>query len=383
MQRHYLDYNATTPLAPAVRAAMDAHENTLLGNPSSLHAEGRRARAMIDDARDRVAAWLGARPSEIIFTSGGTESNNLAVKGLARAHAHRGRHLVTSAGEHHAVLEAFESLEKHEGFSVTYLPLSADGRTDPEQLRAALTPKTTLVSIMSANNETGVRQSVEALGAICKAAGVLFHCDAVQSAGKEKLELGKWNTAALSVTAHKFHGPPGVGVLYLRSGVALQRLLDGGTQENERRPGTENAIAIAGFAEAAARSDAHLGAEAARQFEWIEALWKNLQRCPGIRRNGDASERLANTLNFSVEGLQGESLLIGLDLAGLAVSSGSACLVGSVKRSHVLRTMGLSDRQTEATVRVSIGPETVAPPEEIATTILSVIEQQRAAKSGR
>ena len=381
MKRFYLDENATTRLDPAVAAVMAELEREPLGNPSSLHAEGRRARAEIDTARDTVAAWLGAKPSEIIFTSGGTESCNLAVLGLARAHRARGRHLITSAAEHHAVLHAFRMLAERDGFAVTFLPVDGEGRVDPAELERALRPDTVLVSIMSANNETGVRQPMHELGAVCAKRGVLFHTDAVQSAGKEALDLVGWQVSALSVAAHKFHGPLGAGVLWLKAGVPLVPLAGGGAQENERRAGTENTVAIAGLAEAVRRHGAIDPAETERQSAWIEAFWRQLETLGGVRRNGHRTARLANTLNVTFSGLDAEELLIGLDLAGLAVSSGSACLAGSVQPSHVLAAMGLATRDG-ATVRFSIGAEIAnGDLDEIAEHVARVVAHQRACRA--
>jgi cysteine desulfurase len=378
MKRFYLDENATTQLDPGVAAVMAELGTAMLGNPSSLHAEGRRARGEIDSARDTVAAWLGAKPSEIIFTSGGTESCNLAVFGLARAHRSRGRHLVTAPTEHHAVLQAFRALEKRDGFAVTYLPVDRDGRIDPADLARAIRPETALVSIMSANNETGVRQPMREPGAICARHGVLFHSDAVQSAGKEALDLAGWQVSALSLTAHKFHGPPGAGVLWLKAGVPLVPLMEGGAHENERRPGTENTPAIAGLAEAVRRHGAIDPKEMLRQSKWIEAFWPRLAALGQVRRNGHATERLANTLNVTFVGLRPEELLIALDLAGLAVSSGSACLVGSVQPSHVLAAMGLA-ADDAATVRFSIGPQIRDEDlDEIAARVGRIVQHQRA-----
>jgi cysteine desulfurase len=354
MPRYYLDANATTALDPRVRAVMAPLLEGVLGNPSSLHAEGRRARGEIDAARDTIAAWLKARPSEIIFTGGGTESCNLAIRGLARAHAHRGKHLVTAKTEHHAVLHTFRALEAQEGFAVTWLDVDAGGFIDPGELAAALRPDTILVSIMSANNETGVRQPMREIGEACAQRGVLFHTDAVQSAGKEPLDLAAWQASAASFAAHKFHGPAGVGVLWLKQGVPITRLMEGGSHENERRPGTENTVAIAGMAEAVRLHGSIDPAEAARQFCWTAALWEKLERLGGVRRNGDPQRRAPNTLNVSFQGVHGEDLLIALDLAGLAVSSGSACLVGSVQPSHVLAAMGVPADWAAATVRFSI-----------------------------
>jgi cysteine desulfurase len=349
-----------------------------LGNPSSLHDEGRRARGEIDSARDTLAAWLKAKPSEIIFTSGGTESCNLAVLGLARAHADKGRHLITAKTEHHAVLHAFQALAKSGDFDVTLLEVDADGLIDPDDLAEAIRPDTTLVSIMSANNETGVCQPMRELGEICAKRSVLFHTDATQSAGKETLDLRAWQVSAASFTAHKMHGPLGAGALWLAAGVPLARLMEGGSHENERRPGTENAPAIAGFAEAVRLHGDVDPKEAQRQTRWTESLWRQLEPLGGVRRNGDPARRLPNTLNVSFQGLHGEDLLIGLDLAGLAVSSGSACLVGSVQPSHVLAAMGVPAAWAAATVRFSIdaatGDEDVA---EVARRVGEVVLRQR------
>jgi cysteine desulfurase len=355
MRRYYLDNNATTPLDFHTRGAMEAFQSGPAGNPSSLHAEGRRARGEIDSARDSLAAWLKARPSEIIFTSGGTESCNLAVQGLARAHAGRGRHLITAKTEHHAVLHAFRPLAARENFEVTYLDVDHDGLIDPDELARAIRPDTILVSIMSANNETGVCQPMREIGEICSSRGVLFHSDAAQSAGKVSLDLDGWRVDALSLAAHKFHGPLGAGLLWLRHGIPINRLMEGGSHENERRPGTENTVAIIGLAEAARGCGSPDSVEAERQFRWIEALWHGLENLGGVRRNGHPLLRVPNTLNVSFRGLAGDDLLIALDLAGLAVSSGSACLVGSIQPSHVLEAMGVPLEWSAATVRFSIG----------------------------
>jgi len=379
MQRFYLDDNATTNLDPRVRAVMEPLLTGHLGNPSSLHAEGRRARGEIDLARDSIAAWLKAKPSEIIFTSGGTESCNLAIQGLARANMGRGRHLITVRTEHHAVLHAFQALEKSKEFQVTYLEVNAEGLIDLDQLTRSIRPDTILVSIMSANNETGVRQLMREIGEICAKSGVLFHTDAIQSAGKEPLDLKGWQVSAVSLTAHKLHGPLGAGLLWLKAGVPIVRLMEGGSHETERRPGTENAPAIAGFAEAIRLWGSASQEEIDRQFAWTERLWKELNSLDGVCRNGHPHERLANTLNVSFLGLHGEDLLIGLDLAGLAISSGSACLVGSVQASHVLAAMGVPDEWASATVRFSIGSHIRDEDlNEIAQRIRNVVNHQRA-----
>lgn len=376
MRRLYLDDNATTALHPRVREAMLPLLEAGLGNPSSLHAEGRRARGEIDLARDTIAAWLRIKPGEIIFTSGGTESCNLAVQGLARAQVSKGRHLITAQTEHHAVLHTFRALEKVHGFEATYLGVDCFGRIDPQELERAIRPDTTLVSIMSANNETGTRQPMRELGAVCARHGVLFHTDAIQSAGKERIEIANWQISALSLTAHKMRGSLGAGLLWLQTGVPLARLMEGGAHENERRPGTESAPAIAGFAEAV-RCLGEVDAEdAQRQFRWIETLWERLRLLGGVHRNGDPVERVPNTLSVSFAGVHGEDLLIALDLAGLAVSSGSACLVGAVRPSHVLAAMGAPEGW--APVRFSIGPHIRdADAAEVARRVADVVTHQR------
>jgi cysteine desulfurase len=378
MQRFYLDDNATTSLDPRVRAVMEPLLAGHLGNPSSLHAEGRRARGEIDVARDSIAAWLKAKPSEIIFTSGGTESCNLAIRGLARANSGRGRHLITAKTEHHAVLHAFQALEKSNEFQVTYLDVDSNGLINPNDLANAIRPDTILVSIMSSNNETGVCQPMREIGEICAKKGVLFHTDAIQSAGKEPLDFKRWQVSAASLTAHKLHGPLGAGALWLKAGVPIARLMEGGSHENERRPGTENAPAIAGFAEAVGLFGTVDPIETERQLQWTEKLWQELKSLGGVHRNGHPQERLSNTLNVSFLGLHGEDLLIALDLAGLAVSSGSACLVGSVQPSHVLAAMGVPSDWASATVRFSIGSHIRDEDlEEIARRIKQVVDHQR------
>jgi cysteine desulfurase len=362
----YLDYNATTPLAAEAMEAMLPYLHEHYGNPSSIHGAGRATRAAIDDARDRMARLFRAKPHEIIFTGGGTESDNLAILGLARANASRGRHLITAATEHHAVLRAFEHLERQENFRVTYLPVNGDGLVEVEQLRAAITPETTLVSIMTANNETGVRQDMAAISAACRERRALLHTDAVQSFGKEPMEMALYD--AVSLAAHKFYGPVGAGVLWLRSGVSIQSIQHGGSHENERRPGTENVAAIAGMAAAAELALTGMVDETPRLVALRERLWQGVRDAyPQAIRNGLPATQLANTLNVSFPGLDGEGLLINLDLEGICASSGSACMVGSIVASHVLMAMGRAQDAAAATVRFSLGKWTT--PEEIERTI--------------
>jgi cysteine desulfurase len=353
----YLDYNATTPLLPEALAAMRPYLEAHFGNPSSIHAAGREARAAIDDARDRLARLLEAKPHEIIFTGGGTESDNLAILGLARHRVARGKHVVTCTTEHHAVLHAFEHLQKREGFRVTFLPVDRFGRVAPEQVADALSPETTLVSIMTANNETGTLQPVREIAAICRGRGVLFHTDAIQSFGKEPLPAREFDS--ISLAAHKFGGPKGAGILLLRSGISIDRLQHGGSHENERRPGTENVAAIAGTAAAAELALQNVAEESARQARLRDLLWNGVRTAfPDAIVNGHPELRLANTLNVTFPGLDGEGLIIALDLAGVAVSSGSACMVGSVVPSHVLLAMGVASEIAGSTIRFSLGKQT-------------------------
>jgi cysteine desulfurase len=352
----YLDYNATTPLAPEALAAMLPFLSEFCGNASSIHAPGRRARAAVDDSRERLAAILGAKAHEIIFTSGGTEACNLAVLGLARAHASRGRHIITSAVEHHAVLHACENLKHHEGFDLTVLPVDSAGRVDPEDLHSALRPDTVLVSVMHANNETGTIQPIEELAAICRARRVCFHTDAIQSFGKLPVRPDDLGVSAISLGAHKFYGPLGAGALYLRSGIAISRIAHGGSHENTRRPGTENVAAIVGMAAAAEFAESKRSGDEPRMRALRDQLWQGMAaRLPSAVRNGHPEKTLANTLNVSFPGLDGEALLIGLDLEGVCASSGSACMVGSVQPSHVLVAMGVDPRVASSTIRFSLG----------------------------
>jgi cysteine desulfurase len=379
MQRYYLDDNATTELDTHVRATMEKLLAARLGNPSSLHAEGRRARGEIDVARDTIATCLKAKPSEIIFTGGGTESCNLAVRGLAEARIVKGRHIITSRTEHHAVLHAAQALARDQNFEVTFLDVDTDGLIDLDQFKRSIRLDTILVSIMSANNETGACQPMREIGAICAERGILFHTDAIQSAGKETLALKEWQVSALSLAAHKFHGPLGAGLLWLKVGVPIARLMEGGSHENERRPGTEDAVAIAGMAHALRLHGEVDPTEAQRQYHWIERLWQEMETLGGVRRNGHSEKRLPNALNVSFLGLHGEDLLIALDLAGLAVSSGSACMVGSVQASHVLTAMKVPEEFASATVRFSIGAHIRDEDlDEIVRRVRQVVTHQRA-----
>ena len=361
----YLDYNATTPLCDPAREAMEPYFGKVFGNASSIHRAGRNARAAVDNSRDKIASLLKVKPNEICFTGGGTESCNLAVLGLARCNTDGGGHVICEKTEHHAVLHAVEHLEKHEGFEVTWLDTSNDGVIDLDQLAKSIRPETRLVSVMTANNETGVIQPIKEISKICRERGVLLHSDCVQAFGKIDLDLSLVDAA--SCAAHKFYGPKGVGFLFLRSGLSLQPVLFGGSHENQRRPGTENVPAIAGMAAAAEFVLPNRQAEQARLLKLREELWNLIsQNVPDAKLNGENARRLANTLNVSLLGIDSEMLLIALDLKGVCASSGSACMVGSVSASHVLLAMGLPMERARSAVRLSLGKNTTA--EEIAAT---------------
>jgi cysteine desulfurase len=365
----YLDYNATTPLDPAVREAMLPFLGAEFGNPSSVHHVGRRARALLDDCRDRLAHLWRAKPSEVVFTSGGTESNNLAIFGTARLLARRDgkRHLITSRIEHDAVLQPMRALARHEGFTLTELTVSADGFISPDDLHRALQPDTALVSLMAANNETGAIQPVAKFGAICRERGVLFHTDAVQWFGKEPFaSIHQFNADLVSACAHKFHGPKGAGALFIRSPLLPDATQLGGAHENERRAGTENLAAIAGFTEAFARFVPTPVFHASHLTPHTSHLRSALVTIPGVTVRSPREHCLANTLAFTVAGADSIALLAALDLEGICASSGSACSAGSIEPSHVMTAMGVPPAEANALIRFSTGRETTA--EDIAHT---------------
>src|SRR5688500_16874521 len=368
----YLDYNATTPLCAPAREAMEPFLSRHYGNPSSVHAAGREARAGVDNARDSLAGLLGAKPHELIFTSSGTESNNLAVLGLARAHAERGRHLICASTEHHAVLHAVAHLGRRESSEVTSLPVDESGQVDPEELRRAIRDDTILVSIMTANNETGVLQPMADLAEVCRERGVPLHSDMVQSFGKVETRLSESGLTAASFAAHKFYGPKGAGLLYLRAGVPIEAVQFGGAHENQRRPGTENVPAIVGMAAAAEWTLRDRAPEQERERALRDRLWERIaESIPGATQNGDRAPRLANTLNVSFAGLSSETILMALDLEGVCASSGAACLVGSVVASHVLLAMGLPPLLASSAIRFSLGHETTEQQIDAAGAIIS------------
>jgi cysteine desulfurase len=381
----YLDYNATTPLCAPALDAMRPFLEQHYGNPSSVHAAGREARAGVDDARDRLACLLDAQPHELVFTGSGTESNNLAVLGLARAHQDRGRHLICASTEHHAVLHAFEYLRKREAFEVTFLPVGNHGQVDPDELKHIIRSDTILVSIMTANNETGVLQPMEELANLCRDRGVLLHSDMVQSFGKIETRLNQSGLAAASFAAHKFHGPKGAGLLYLRAGLPIEAVQFGGAHENQRRPGTENVPAIAGMAAAAEWALHDRVHEQEREGTLRDRLWNQITGSfPSATQNGDTAHRLANTLNVSFAGLSSETILIALDLEGVCASSGSACMVGSVVASHVLLAMGLPGSRASSAIRFSLGQETTeAEVDRAGEIIAQVINRMTSAPSAK
>jgi cysteine desulfurase len=403
----YLDYNATTPLCEPARTAMLPFLGEKFGNPSSVHAAGRETRAAVDDARDRLADQLGAKAHELIFTSGGTEANNLAILGLARCRAARGKHLISAKTEHHAVLNTIEHLEKREGFEVTWLSVSQAGRVDLDQLADTIRDDTVLVSIMHANNETGVIQPLREISEICRAGGVLLHSDMVQSFGKVPIVVpsesrgipqsylkdsatGSLDCArndvlslvdAASFAAHKFYGPKGAGFLFLRSGIPIEPIHFGGAHENQRRAGTENVAAIAGMAAAAEFVERDREEEQERERNLRDQLWQEIsEQISPVVLNGNTHRRLANTLNISLPALDSETMLMALDLEGVCASSGSACMVGSVVASHVLLAMGLPLARARSAIRFSIGKYSTG--EEISATagIVSEIVQRTNAK---
>ena len=366
----YFDYNATTPLDPGVREAMLPFFGEVWGNPSSVHHVGRKARALLDDARDRAAALLGAKPSEIIFTSGGTEANNLAIFGTSRGLAAKGRHLITSSVEHDAVLQSFDYLEKYEGFSVTRLPVDAAGRVAVEDLKQAIRPDTILVSIMAANNEIGTLQPVAALGAVCRDRGIVFHSDAVQWFGKEPVvNIQQFHADLVSVCAHKFHGPKGAGLLFLKSPLQPHPILFGGGHEQERRAGTENLPAIIGMVSALEKFIAppvFVRSKFKPLLSSLSASIENIEFCDIVSPKSDC---LANTLAFVVRGADSISLMAGLDLEGICASSGSACSAGSLDPSHVIEAIGKIE-SANSLVRFSLGRDSSAEEVEFVCSVL-------------
>lgn len=354
--RVYFDHNATTPVDPGVVEVMVRVLREEFGNASSVHHFGQRAKAVMDEARSAVAALIAAEPSEVVFTSGGTEADNFAIRGVAEALEPTGRtHLIASSIEHEAVLNTLKALAKR-GWQTTLLPVDASGIVKPEALEAAITDRTALVSVMHANNEVGTIQPIAELARIAHARGALVHTDAVQSVGKIPIDTRALGVDLLSMSAHKFYGPKGAGALFIKRGARVAPILTGGKHERNRRAGTENVPAIAGFGAAAALAARKMEAEGARLRAMRDRLEEQvLATVPGTAINGAREPRVPNTTNLSVDGVEAESLLIALDLEGIAVSTGSACSSGTLEPSHVLRAMGLPTHRTQNSIRVSLG----------------------------
>lgn len=355
MKRIYLDHAATTPVRPEVVKAMISYFGGAFGNPSSIHSYGQEAKQALEEARTRVADFIGAVTDEIIFTGGGTEADNLALKGIALANEQRGDHIITTPIEHHAVLEACKFLEKR-GFSVTFLPVDEYGLVDPRDVKKAMTEKTILISVMHGSNEVGTIEPIGEIGEIAREAGVYLHTDAVQTVGHIPVNVDELKVDLLSMSAHKLNGPKGVGALYVRKGTRLVSLLHGGGQERKRRAGTENVPGIVGFGKAAEIAAGEMDGEAKRLSGLRDRLIEGLvKKIDDIRLNGHPDQRLPNNVNVSVEFAEGEAMLLNLDLEGICVSTGSACSSGSLEASHALLALGLSAAQAHASLRFSLG----------------------------
>ncbi len=372
MKRIYLDYAATTPTHPEVVKAMLPYFTGSFGNPSSLYSCGQEAKGAIQEVRVRVAELIGARDEEIVFTSGGTEADNFALKGVAYANEKKGDHIITSSIEHHAVIETCKFLERRR-FSVTYLPVDEYGLVDPDDVRRAITNKTILISVMHANNEMGTIEPIAEIGRIAKGAGIYFHTDAVQTAGHIPVDVNELEVDLLSISAHKLYGPKGVGALYIRKGTKLIPFMHGGEQERPRRASTENVPGIVGFGRAVELAQQEMSEEAERLTYLRDQLIKGLlERIDHIRLNGHPQKRLPNNVNVSVDYVEGESMVLNLDLEGICASTGSACSSSSLEASHVLLAIGLSHEQAHGSLRFTLGKWTS---EEDIGRVLEVLPQ--------
>ena len=369
MNRVYMDNAATTPVSPAVLEKMLPYFSECYGNANSIHSTGLDARKALNAARKKVAAALNCNPEEVYFTSGGSESDNWALKGVAFANRKKGNHIITSAIEHHAILHTCEWLEK-QGFEITYVPVDADGLVNPADVEAAITDKTILISIMAANNEIGTIEPIEEIAKIAHAHHVLFHTDAVQAIGAIPVDVRAIGCDLLSLSGHKFHGPKGVGALYIKQGTRIDNLIHGGAQERGRRASTENVAGIVGMAEAIELATANIPEKAARISALRDQLIDGLTALPYVRLNGHHTKRLPGNVNVSVRFIEGESLLLRLDLAGVAASSGSACTSGSLDPSHVLLAIGLPHEIAHGSLRLSLSDTTT---QEEVDYVLSVL----------
>ena len=378
MMRVYFDHNATTPVAPEVLAAMLPYFSEEYGNASSIHTFGQRGRGAVEQARESVAALLGARAAEIMFSSGGTESNNYAIFGVVGAASGERKHVITSAIEHSAVLDPCEALERR-GVAVTVLPVDREGIVNPEDVRRAIRHETVLITIMLANNELGTLEPIEEIGKIAAETGVTLHTDAIQAAGKVPIDVTRLGVHLLSISAHKLYGPKGVGALYIRKGTRLEPLMYGGHSERDRRPGTEDVAGIAGLGKAAELAMMRMNEDGQRLAALRDRLEKELlERVPYARVNGSRAHRMPNTTNLTFPFAEGESMVIALDLQGIACSTGAACSSGAVKPSHVLTAIGLAPEDARATLRLSLGHQTTNEEIDYALdTIPPVIERLR------
>lgn len=358
MRKVYLDNAATTALSPKVLEEMMPYLTDTYGNASSPHSFGQTARIGVEHAREQVARAINADPSEIVFTGCGTESDNTVLFGVAERYAKKGDHIITTNVEHHAILHSCAALEK-KGIKVTYLPVDKDGLVTPEQVRDAITDKTILVSVMFANNEVGTIMPIPEIAAVCHEKGVLFHTDAVQAAGHIPIDVKAMGIDMLSISGHKFHGPKGVGVLYERKGIRLPSYIIGGEQEKGRRAGTENVAGIVGLGEALELAVTNMSETSARMTRMRDRLIEGIEATiPEVKLNGHRTKRLPNNVNFSIKYIEGESILLMLDMAGIAASSGSACTSGSLDPSHVLLALGLTHEVAHGSVRMTLGDDT-------------------------
>ncbi len=358
MRKVYLDNAATTALSPKVLEKMMPYLTDTYGNASSPHSFGQTARIGVEHAREQVARAINADPSEIVFTGCGTESDNTVLFGVAERYAKKGDHIITTNVEHHAILHSCAALEK-KGIKVTYLPVDKDGLVTPEQVRDAITDKTILVSVMFANNEVGTIMPIPEIAAVCHEKGVLFHTDAVQAAGHVPIDVKAMGIDMLSISGHKFHGPKGVGVLYERKGIRLPSYIIGGEQEKGRRAGTENVAGIVGLGEALELAVTNMSETSARMTRMRDRLIEGIEATiPEVKLNGHRTKRLPNNVNFSIKYIEGESILLMLDMAGIAASSGSACTSGSLDPSHVLLALGLTHEVAHGSVRMTLGDDT-------------------------
>ncbi len=355
MKKVYLDHNATTPVHPEVFEAMRPYFTEKYGNASSIYGLGREAKAALEDARDSIATILGCKASELYFTSGGTESDNLAIKGVAFANRSKGKHIITSPIEHHAVEKSCRFLEK-EGFEITFLLVDSEGLINPQDLKNAIRPDTILVTIMYANNETGIIQDIKALTAVTREAGIYFHTDAVQATGKISYKIPELGCDLLSISAHKLYGPKGVGLLYIKSGTKIQPWNEGGGHERGRRAGTESVANAVALAKAIEISYRDMDKETSKLLSLTNKFYDQVQkRIPDIHFNGSLTNRVPNTLNISFKAIEGESIILSLDMKGVSVSSGSACTSGATNPSHVLLAMGIPPEQAHGSIRFSFG----------------------------